>query len=62
MNPHTPTDNTALRSRSWWEGKDRAELNKVAEANARDMSRKPEAKHCNGYTIGWSLPKSRRSL
>lgn len=70
------TDNTALfqpsgsspryreeASRSWWmEPSCREEFQAAAERERIRMARSRAAKQVAGYTIGWSLPKSRRSL
>ena len=50
-------------SRSWWmEADTREAFTEAAERERVRMIRSRCAKHVHGYTVGWSLPKSRRSL
>ena len=73
----TPTDNNHLfhqpsgsapryreeATTSWWLcAESRADFQAAAEREQRRMARSRGATLSAGYTIGWSLPKSRRSL
>lgn len=77
MNPHTPTDNNHLfhqpsgsspryreeATTSWWmEAETREAFTEAAEREQRRMARSRGAVMAKGITIGWSVPKSRRSL
>lgn len=50
-------------TRSWWMDETTREgFREAAEREQQRMARSRGAKQAGGYTIGWSLPKSRRSL
>ena len=64
---HQPTGSSPRyreeASRSWWmEADTREAFTEAAERERIRMIRSRGAKQVAGYTIGWSLPKSRRSL
>ena len=66
MSLHPPTGSSPLHreeaTRSWWLDTPREAFAEAVEREQRRMARSKTAKQVRGVTIGWSVPKSRRSL